>query len=88
MEDPKYPGVMSQEDRDSIEIRFLRLQNLELQSKMLVRDLEACRQMMLKEKSDLELLKVKVSEKYGIDLEKDKINADGTIERGALNKAG
>lgn len=76
------PIKLDQLDRLEIENSILKINNLALQRSMLQKDFERANKEIGDLQGQLEQLKSRIEEKYGIDMKKDKIEADGTVVRG------
>ncbi len=85
---PPKPLKLSTEDMQALEISFLKIQNLKLQGEKLVADAKKCNEMILEEHTKLRTTRDGFSVKYGIDISKCHIEADGTIKPGVQSIPG
>jgi 2',3'-cyclic-nucleotide 2'-phosphodiesterase (5'-nucleotidase family) len=70
---------LTEEDRLRIQIFYLTIQNLELQSKQLQADLVRAGQLIAQQQQDLLTFMKAASVRYGIDLTKVNIDPEGNI---------
>lgn len=79
---PPKPAKLEELEIKSLEIHFLKMQNLKMQGDRLQEDLKKCHQLILDEQQKLREYRESLSTKYGLDLSKCHIEADGTIKPG------
>jgi hypothetical protein len=74
------PIQLTLEERQQIEILYLKVENLALQQKQLQADIIASVRMRQDFQNQMSVLTAQLSQKYGVDIAKAKINpVDGTV---------
>jgi len=79
---PPKPLKLELEDMQALEIHFLKIQNLKMQGEKLVADAKRCNELILEEHTKLKARRDTFDAKYGVDMSKHHIEADGTIKPG------
>ena len=80
---PPKPHKLDELEMKTIEVHFLKIQNIKLQADRLQEDLKKAHQFILDEQQKLKAFHQHLGEKYGVDLTKHTIEPDGTIKPGA-----
>lgn len=78
-EEPPKPRVVSLEDRQTIELLYIKIENLKLQTQLLDSKRLEIEQQKLKLQKELLGKSEEFKTKYGIVLGKDQVNPDGSI---------
>lgn len=78
---PVYPDKITKEDRQDVELLFLKLQNAQLQVQALDAQKTSLVESMRELQEEMKKLHVALSAKYGIDMRTAKVAPDGTITR-------
>ena len=76
---PAKPKKLEKQDILELKNFFLKIQNLKLQGDRLQEDTKKCHQMIGELQENLRKKRDELSEKYGVDLTKCQVAADGTI---------
>jgi hypothetical protein len=79
---------LSKEDMLELEVSFLKIQNFKMQGEKLVADAKKCNELILEEHERLKAKRAGFSAKYGVDISKCHIEADGTIKPGVKSIPG
>lgn len=72
---------ISDEDRQSIEIIYLKITNLDLQRKLMAADIAKADKMIGELQQQMIAKTKELEEKYGLVIGRDNIGADGTIKQ-------